>query len=79
MFVESSSFALSAVAGDIATMAGMAALDVLVAATPLGWVLIVGGLAVAGAAAAGSVYANSWTENNAGSYYDRIMSWISRL
>jgi hypothetical protein len=81
MFIHSSSLALSATAGEIATIAGMATLDIAiaVAATPVGWVLIIGGLAVAGAAALGSVYVNNWTEKHAGSFYDRIMSWISHL
>ncbi len=56
LFIESSSFALSAGSGIIAVNAGTAALGILIAATPIGWVgLVVGGLAVAGTAAAVSM------------------------
>ena len=83
MFVESSSFAGSMGAGYVLTGVGMDALDaalgVALAATPAGRVLIVGGLAVAGAAAAGSMYFDGVAERHAGSFYDRIMNWMSRL
>jgi hypothetical protein len=83
MFVESSSFALSAATGDAVATAGMIALEdglaIALAATPAGWVILVGGLVVVGVAAAGSIYANDIAQGHAGSFYDRIMSWMSRL
>ena len=52
LFVESSSFAVSALTGTAVINAGTAALGLLVLATPIGWVgLVVGGLAIAGTAA----------------------------
>jgi hypothetical protein len=75
LFVESSSFAASAIAGSIAVNAG---LGLLMVATPVGWVgLIVGGVAVAGTAAAVSMGMNSIVKNNSGGVYDSIMKWIS--
>lgn len=75
MFIESSSFAASAVAGSIAVKAG---LGLLIVATPAGWVgLIVGGLAVAGTAAAASIGMNSVVKKNSGAVYDSVMKWIS--
>ena len=80
MFVESASFAVSTGAGYYATAIGMSALEFVVAATPLGWVgLVVGGLTVAGVAAAGSMGANNYLEKRMGSRYDEIMSWLSRI
>jgi hypothetical protein len=79
MFVQSSSFALSAGVGGALTVAGMGVLEIALAATPVGWLLILGGLAVAGVAAAGSTYIGNLTEHTAGSYYDKIMAWISKL
>lgn len=75
LFIESSSFAASAIAGSIAVKAG---LGLLMVATPVGWVgLIVGGVAVAGTAAAVSMGMNSVVKNNSGGVYDSIMKWIS--
>ncbi len=75
LFIESSSFAVSAIAGSLAVKAG---LGFLMVATPVGWVgLIVGGVAVAGAAAATSMATNYAVKNDAGGLYDSIMSWIS--
>jgi hypothetical protein len=83
MFIESSSFAISAGVGEVATVAGMAILEeslaIALAATPAGWVLIIGGLAVAGIAAASSVGVNNWAGRNLGGLYDTIMAWMSRL
>lgn len=77
LFIESSSFAASASAGILAVKAGSAALTFLVAATPVGWVgLIVGGVFVAGAAAATSITINKAIKDNSGSWYDAIMDWI---
>ncbi len=77
MFIESSSFAASATAGILTVNAGLA---LLMVATPVGWIgLIIGGLAVAGTAAAVSIGANSYTKNNSGGLYDTIMNWISSL
>ncbi len=75
LFIESSSFAASAVAGTIAVKAGLA---ILMIATPVGWVgLIAGGVAVAGAAAATSMATNYAVKKDAGGLYDSIIRWIS--
>jgi hypothetical protein len=80
MFIESSSFALSAAAGVGVVNAGGAALTFLMVATPVGWVgLIVGGLAVAGSAAAASIGMNSAVKNNSGDWYDSIIKAIRDL
>ncbi len=43
-------------------------------ATPVGWVgLIIGGLAVAGAAATTSIVVNNAMQDNSGGWYDAIM------
>jgi len=74
LFVESFSFATSAVTGTAIVNAGAAALGFLVVATPIGWVgLVVGGIAVAGAAAAGSIAMNNAVKDNSGGWYDSIM------
>jgi hypothetical protein len=79
LFIESSSFALSAATGAATVKVGAAALGFLVVATPIGWTgLIVGGVAVAGVAAATSIGMNSYVKNNSGSMYDNIMRWIRR-
>ncbi len=78
MFIESSSFALSAAAGVGVVNAGGAALTFLMVATPVGWVgLIVGGFAVAGTAAVASISANNISKKMSGGFYDDIMKWIS--
>ncbi|GAA6171672.1 hypothetical protein NBRC116592_13420 [Colwellia sp. KU-HH00111] len=80
MFIESSSFALSAATGIGVVNAGGAALTFLMVATPVGWVgLIVGGLAVAGTAAAASIGMNSAVKNNSGDWYDAIIKVVSDL
>ncbi len=74
MFVESSSFALSAVAGTAAVNAG---LGLLLFATPVGWAgLIIGGIAVAGVAAATSIGINNAVKENSGNWYDAIMKFL---
>src|SRR5690554_2923627 len=79
LFIESSSFAASALTGTAVVNAGAAALGFLVVATPIGWVgLVVGGLAVAGTAAASSIGMNNYVKGNSGGLYDDIMSWVSR-
>lgn len=78
LFIESSSFAVSALTGTAVVNVGAAALGLLVVATPIGWVgLIVGGVAVAGTAAAASIGMNNVVKNNSGGVYDSIMKWIS--
>ena len=80
MFVESSSFALSAAAGTAVINVGGATLMFLMVATPIGWVgLIVGGVAVAGVAAATSISVNNITKSNSGDWYDSIMKSIGVL
>ena len=80
LFIESSSFAAGAGAGILAVNAGGAALTFLMVATPIGWVgLIVGGIAVAGVAAATSIGVNNYAKENSGRLYDNIMKRISGL
>ena len=80
LFIESSSFALSTIAGTAAVKAGVAALGFLVVATPVGWVgLIIGGVTVAGVAAVTSISINNYTKENNGRLYDNIMERISGL
>lgn len=77
LFIESSSFALSAGIGIAAVNVGTAALGIVIAATPVGWVgLIVGGVAIAGTAAAASMGVNSAVKENAGNWYDSIMKTL---
>lgn len=74
LFIESSSFALSAGIGIAAVNVGTAALGLVIMATPIGWVgLIVGGVAIAGTAAAASMGVNSAVKENAGAWYDSTM------
>ncbi|HEX9023054.1 MAG TPA: hypothetical protein VF799_04355, partial [Geobacteraceae bacterium] len=79
MFIESSSFTLSAITGIAVVNAGATALACLVAATPAGWVLIVAGLAVAGVAAGSSMWVNNTMKSNGGHIYDKIMEWMNTL
>lgn len=75
LFIESSSFALSTIAGAVIVKGG---LTLLLAATPVGWVaLVVGGLAVVGIATAGSFAANKLVKENSGLVYDGLMGWLS--
>jgi len=73
LFIESSSFALSAGAGVIAVNAGTAALMFLTVATPVGWV----GLIVV--AAASSMVMNYAVKEKSGGWYDDIMDWLDSL
>ena len=78
LFIESSSFAMSTVAGVTAAKVGTAALTLVVALMPVGWVgLIVGGVAVAGMSAAAAVGTNHVVRRNSGGWYDAIMGWIN--
>jgi len=71
LFIESSSFALSAITGALIAQAGV---TFLLTATPLGWAaLLVGGLVVAGTAASASMLVNDQVHKNAGEAYDKIM------
>src|SRR5690554_1646042 len=80
LFIESLSFATSAATAYAATGIGSSALGFLVVATPVGWVgLVVGGLLVAGAVGAASIYANNKTKENSGKVYDEIMNWMEGL
>ena len=75
LFIESSSFTASAIAGTLTVNAG---LGLLMVATPVGWIgLIVGGVAIAGAAAATSMATNYVVKKDAGGLYDSIMNWIA--
>lgn len=80
LFIESSSFAASAIAGTAAVNVGGAALGLLVVATPFGWAgLIIGGIAVAGVAAATSISVNNLVKENSGSWYDSIMKALTNI
>ncbi|WP_159820017.1 hypothetical protein [Colwellia sp. 20A7] len=75
MFIESSSFAASAITGTLVVEAGLA---ILIFATPVGWMgLIVGGLAVAGTAAITSIAVNNEFKSNSGKWYDSIMTLVN--
>lgn len=77
MFIESSSFAASAITGTAVVNAGIAALSFMMVATPVGWVgLIIGGVAVVGAAATASYGMNSAMMDNSGDWYDSIMDML---
>lgn len=70
-FVESAGFAASVAAGRILTGAALATLDVMLAATPVGWVVILGaGLVAAGVIVAGSSIADYGVKYVAGVGYD---------
>ena len=78
LFIESSSFAASALAGVTVVNAGTAALGFLMVATPLGWIgLIIGGVAIAGAAAGAALWTNSQIKSHSGDWYDGIMAAVS--
>ncbi len=70
LFIESSSFAASAIMGGLAVKAGTTALVFLTIATPAGWV----GLIVT--AAALSMGTNYLVKENANSWYSGIMEWV---
>jgi len=70
LFVESSSFTLSALAGTATAKAGVA---FFVVATPVGWV---GLIVVAAATALGTNYI---VKEKSGGWYDDIMDWVSSL
>ncbi|VAW85988.1 hypothetical protein MNBD_GAMMA18-131 [hydrothermal vent metagenome] len=70
LFIESSSFAASALAGTIAVKAGV---TFFMIATPVGWV----GLIVTAATA--SVVANYIAKEKSGDWYDNIMEWLNTL
>ncbi len=75
LFIESSSFTLSAIAGTAVVKAGIA---FLLVATPVGWVgLIVAGTAIVGTAAAASIWTNNKVKDGGGEIYDDIMNWIN--
>ncbi|HHJ19186.1 MAG TPA: hypothetical protein ENJ84_05090 [Gammaproteobacteria bacterium] len=67
MFIESSSFAVSATAGILTVKAGVA---FFVLATPVGWI----GLIVTAAAA--SIITNDLVKGSSGSWYDKIMRQV---
>ena len=79
MFIESSSFAASAISATAVAAAGSAiaeaSLVALVAATPAGWVLIVAGIGVTAAAAVTSIWFDKTVKESAGGWYDSIMKW----
>ncbi len=71
LFIESSSFAASAIMGSIAAKAGTTALMFLTVATPVGWV----GLIVVAAAA--SMGMNYLVKERSGGWYDEIMKLVN--
>jgi len=73
MFIESTSFVVSAGAGWMTSSLGSALLFSMVA-TPVGWVgLIVGGALIVSASAAAATYSNTLMQKNSGEWYDSIM------
>ena len=77
LFIESSSFALSAIAGSLTIKAGTYGLGLLLAATPIGWVgLIIGGALVVGATAATSIYTNNSVTHFSDGLYDVILNGV---
>ena len=74
MFVESTSFAVSTGAGSLVASAGLANLGIAVAATPVGWVLIV--VVLAAAVAGATLLSDHLIRAHAGDAYDRIMEWL---
>ena len=75
LFIESSSFAASTIAGTLAVKAGLV---FLVVATPLGWVgLIVVGTAIVGTAAFASYGVNDYLKLRSGGWYDQLMEWVN--
>lgn len=80
MFIESSSFAASAITATAAVNVGGAALGFLMVATPIGWVgLIIGGVVVAGVAATASLTVNNIVKDDAGGIFDNLMKRITSL
>ncbi|WP_404361885.1 hypothetical protein [Marinobacter sp.] len=80
MFIETSSFALSTIAGTITAKAGLLAMGLVVAATPIGWVgLIATGVGIAGAAAGASISVNNLVKEDAGTIYDELMKKLNSL
>lgn len=80
LFIESSSFAASAIIGTGALKVGAAGLTFLMLATPIGWVgLIVAGTVVIGSAAGASIITNNYVNKNGGDLYDNIMKVVSSL
>lgn len=80
LFIESSSFAASAIVGSGALKIGAAGLTFLMLATPIGWVgLVIGGAAVLGSAAGASIITNNYVNKNGDELYDNIMKWVSDL
>ncbi len=73
MFIESLSFGLSAGAGLMGIEVG---LPILLAATPVGWVLVIGGLGVAGVVAGTSMLINDGLKTRGGAIYDAIMNRV---
>ncbi len=73
LFIESSSFVFSALAGTLVVNGGLA---LLIVATPVGWVAVIAGLAVAGVAATTSIKINSAMQENSGFWYDAILEGI---
>ncbi len=73
LFIESSSFAVSAMAGEFVVKAGAPALMFLTVATPVGWV----GLIVVAAAA--SMGMNYVVKEEGRGVHDSIMKWPNTL
>lgn len=78
IFIESLSFIGSAVGGSLVASAGTTALtgalSLVVAATPLGWaMLIIGDATVIGASAGASILANQYGKEFSDWAYDKIM------
>ena len=80
LFVESSSFAASAITGIATAKVGAAALGIMMAATPIGWVgLIIGGAVVVTASASASIAMNNIVQESSQSWFDGIMEALNSI
>ena len=70
---EAAGFAASGMAGVALTGAALQTLNVIALATPAGWVLVLGGVALAGVITAGSILIGSGAESFTGWGYDLAM------
>jgi len=80
LFVESSRFAASALAGSGVAKAGAFGLGLIMLSTPVGWVgLVVGGLVIVGCSVAASVAVDRYVNDLSRDKYDPILEWIDGL
>lgn len=78
-FIEMSSFAASATTGLVGAQIGGAALAILLAATPPGWVVVIVSIGIAGVVGGAAMGMDYLVKHNAGAVYDSIMNSVSAL